>query len=229
VALSILAVADAVSASLYEYFQPERWRHVDLILSAGDLPPEYLDFLCSSLNVPLLYVRGNHDGGFAEAQYAGSENVHGRIVTVKGIRVAGFEGSHWYNGGPCQYTERAMNRVVRHVQRQARRIGPPHIMLTHAPPAGCHDATDQCHQGFTCFREAMAHWKPSLFVHGHMHAYQGLPGVSTHGDTTVINAYPFRVIQVPIATPGPKAVTRATWLERARRVWSSSHHPAATR
>ncbi|HVH54112.1 MAG TPA: metallophosphoesterase, partial [Actinomycetota bacterium] len=33
----------------------------DLVLSAGDLPFDYLEYLVTVLNVPLLYVPGNHD------------------------------------------------------------------------------------------------------------------------------------------------------------------------
>ena len=34
---------------------------VELILSAGDLAPSYLEYLVTLTNLPLLYVRGNHD------------------------------------------------------------------------------------------------------------------------------------------------------------------------
>src|SRR5438309_7445230 len=99
---TILAIADRVSETLYDHFRPERWRDVDLVLSCGDLPPEYLDFLCTTLNVPIFYVRGNHDGGYRSDRYDGCVNVHGRIVSWKGILIAGFEGSYRYNYGPHQ-------------------------------------------------------------------------------------------------------------------------------
>jgi len=38
----------------------ERFADIDLILSAGDLPLDYLDFIISSLNKPLFFVFGNH-------------------------------------------------------------------------------------------------------------------------------------------------------------------------
>src|SRR5690348_15321083 len=94
--LTILTVADQVSPWLYDYFNPDKWRHLDLIVSCGDLPPDYLDFLVSRLDVPLLYVRGNHDGGYRSTQFQGMTNLHGRIVTCRGLRIAGFEGSRRY-------------------------------------------------------------------------------------------------------------------------------------
>lgn len=224
--LSVLAVADTVSAPLYDHFCPERWGHIDLVLSAGDLPPEYLDFLCSSLNVPVLYVRGNHDGTFTDVRYAGSEDIHGRMVTVNGLRIAGFEGCHWYNGGKHQYTEEAMARLVRRVDRQVRRDGTPDIVLTHAAPAGCHDAADPCHQGFICFREAIDRWQPAYFIHGHVHAYNGQCSPARVGSTSVINAYPFHVFEVHPPAESSYGVTGSQWWRQARRSIFGQHSAA---
>lgn len=209
--ITILAIADVVSPVLYDHFQPERWRQVDLILSAGDLPPDYLDFLCTSIGVPILYVRGNHDARYEASQFDGCENVHGRIVSFKGLRIAGFEGCRRYNHGPCQYTEAEMCRAVRRIRLNALRHGPPSIILTHAPPAGCHDDTDPCHRGFDCFRKAIDRWKPSLFIHGHVHAYRREAARSILGATEVVNAYPYQLLTIP--QPG---LNRGTKVAAAR-------------
>lgn len=204
-ALTILAIADAVSPLLYDHFQVDRWSQVDMVLSAGDLPPDYLDFLCTALNVPILYVRGNHDSRYETSGFDGCENVHGRIVTCQGLRIAGFEGCRRYNNGEsCQYSEAEMRRIVRRSRLKSLHDGPPDIILSHAPPSGCHDDTDVCHRGFDCFREAIDMWKPALFVHGHVHAYHRGPTTSTIGDTTVINAFPYRVVAFPGANASGK-------------------------
>lgn len=200
-ALTVLAVADEVSPLLYDHFDRERWSEVDLILSCGDLPPDYLDFLVSSLDVPVFYVRGNHDGRFEAERYMGCENVHGKIVAYRGLRIAGFEGSRRYNRGPYQYTEAQMRRLVRRVRLRALRSGPPDIVLTHAPPAGCHDGQDVAHRGFESFRHAIDVWRPAYFVHGHTHAYGGGSAVDVIDRTTVINAYPYREFRVTAEKP----------------------------
>jgi Icc-related predicted phosphoesterase len=55
----ILAIADEVADPLYgpalERLAP------DVVLSCGDLPFEYLEYIVTVLSVPLLYVPGNHD------------------------------------------------------------------------------------------------------------------------------------------------------------------------
>jgi hypothetical protein len=55
----ILAIADEVDRSLYgdtlTRLRP------DLVVSCGDLPFDYLEYIVTVLSVPLLYVPGNHD------------------------------------------------------------------------------------------------------------------------------------------------------------------------
>lgn len=222
VSVKILAVADQVSPVLYDRFDIERWRDVDMILSCGDLPPDYLDFLCTMLGVPVFYVRGNHDG-YKEERYDGLQNVHGHIAEHRGVRIAGFEGSHWYNGGKYQYTDAKMSRIVARTRLQTIRTGPPDIILTHAAPLGCHDGDDLCHRGFAAFRTAIEAWKPELLLHGHMHAYDRRQDEAVIGETRIINPYPFKLIELPVkvakseraierapAVPGLKATPRAS-------------------
>ena len=63
--MNILAIADVEERCLWECFRKERFEDVDLILSAGDLDPDYLEFLVTVINKPLVYVRGNHDDRYA--------------------------------------------------------------------------------------------------------------------------------------------------------------------
>jgi len=59
--MKILVVADKVQDYIYSPGLKERMPKVELVLSCGDLPFYYLEFIVSSLNVPLLYVFGNHN------------------------------------------------------------------------------------------------------------------------------------------------------------------------
>lgn len=212
--VNILAVADQVSPVLYDRFDIERWRNVDMVLSCGDLPPGYLDFLCTMLDVPVFYVRGNHDAVFEDERYDGCENVHGRIVEYKGVRIAGFEGSQWYNGGKYQYTDGQMGRIVARTRLKSIRCGNPDIILTHAPPRSCHDGEDACHRGFEAFTTAIEAWKPQLLLHGHMHAYDRRQDEATIGDTRVINPYPFKLIELPVGAPATEGVHQRSVVPR---------------
>ena len=62
--MKILCIADSEDERLISSWSTvgkARLEGVELILSAGDLKPYYLEFLVTMLNVPCLYVRGNHD------------------------------------------------------------------------------------------------------------------------------------------------------------------------
>ena len=56
--------ADQESKLLYEYYDPEKMKDIDLLISCGDLPPEYLTFFATLCHAPLLYVKGNHDSKY---------------------------------------------------------------------------------------------------------------------------------------------------------------------
>ena len=177
--MRILAVAD--------FATPAPAAGVDLILSCGDLPPEHLSHLARTLNAPVYYVCGNHDRRLLSGEPEGCINLHGRLVAYRGLRLAGFEGSRWYNGGPFQYTEAQMRGLARRMGRFLR--GGLDIVVTHAPPRRIHDREDPCHQGFEAFRRLIGRYAPGYFLHGHVHASFEHPGerVTAVGGTRVVN------------------------------------------
>lgn len=65
--MKILLISDKPSPVLYDRYDPEPFKQVDLVISCGDLTADYLDFVMSMLNVPCYYVPGNHDTSFVAA------------------------------------------------------------------------------------------------------------------------------------------------------------------
>jgi len=59
--MKVLCVSDQIDPLVYSSNIKERYKDIDLVISAGDLPMEYLDFIVSSLNKPVLFVFGNHN------------------------------------------------------------------------------------------------------------------------------------------------------------------------
>jgi predicted phosphodiesterase len=59
--MKILTVSDKVVDFIYSPQLKEKFGDVELVLSCGDLPFYYLEYIVSILNVPLFYVMGNHD------------------------------------------------------------------------------------------------------------------------------------------------------------------------
>ena len=214
--MKILCISDQIDPLVYTNTIKQRYADVDIILSAGDLPMDYLDFIVSSLNKPLYFVFGNHhieeysyyktgiestqNTGFDSADaYAihssGATYAHGKVRFEDGIIIAGLGGSMRYNRAENQFTDFQMNLQILKmipglVFNRLFRGRFLDILLTHASPRGIHDKEDKCHQGFKGFLWFMRVFKPKYLVHGHIHLYD-LSEVRTtkYQETMVINAY----------------------------------------
>ena len=88
-ALKILAVADEESKYLWDHFSPDKLRDVDLILSCGDVSPQYLSFLATFSRAPVLYVHGNHDTAYKKTPPESCICVEDTIYEYGGVRVLG--------------------------------------------------------------------------------------------------------------------------------------------
>ena len=196
--MKILCIADTVENGLYKAFDKERFGDVDLVLSCGDLPPEYLSFLVSATGQPVYYVRGNHDIRYDAKPPMGAMDLHGRIVDFKGLRILGLEGSRWYNGGPSQYSDGQMRGMIRKLWPRLWFRKPVDIIFTHAPPRGVGDREDLCHRGFPSFNRLIEKLRPRYFIHGHVHEnFASLEERTTRIETTkVINAYGHVTIEI---------------------------------
>lgn len=104
--MKVLAIADVEERCLWDFYSEKRFGDVDLILSAGDLDPDYLEFLVTVTNKPLLYVRGNHDDRYARRASGGCLCVEDEVYVYRGLRVAGLGGSMRYRDGANMYSER---------------------------------------------------------------------------------------------------------------------------
>ena len=197
--LNILIVADTVIDKLLEPVGGGPFlQNIDLILSCGDLPPEYLSRLTFRYDVPLLFILGNHDLRYKTSPPAGCRNIDRQLVTLNDRKIIGFSGSRWYNGGINQYTEKQMGRFIAGMRFSLWRNGTPDLVITHAPPRLINDAEDLCHRGFRGFRRFIDKYKPPYFLHGHIHALfkNDSERISTVDTTQVINCYGFYVLKI---------------------------------
>jgi Icc-related predicted phosphoesterase len=211
--LKVLAVSDLVDSRLYNSHGPAQVEPPDLILSCGDLPGYYLDYLVSLLNAPMYAVHGNHDAprpleGSAALDTCGARWIGGRAVRAQGVLLAGFDGSLRYNDGPYQSTQLEMHFAVRQLVpwlmlnrvRFGRYLD---VLITHAPPRGIHDLPDVCHTGFDAFNWFLRRFQPRYHLHGHIHRYdQRTDNVTRSGATDVVNVYPFRELRLAVPVDG---------------------------
>ena len=219
----VLAVADEVCDPLWG--AKAAALAPDLVLAAGDLPWDYLEFLTAVLDRPLVFVPGNHDPAVSQGRLhrsgqflhagmpcepprpAGCVNADGTVVDVAGLRIAGLGGCVRYRPGPNQYSQREFHRRAARLQRRVGRLqrrlpGPVDVLLTHAPPRGLGDGDDRPHVGVDALHGVLERLRPTWHLHGHIHPY-GMPRPDRRaGVTTIRNVIPYRLIEVgPVTAP----------------------------
>jgi uncharacterized protein len=213
----VLAIADEVSDALWgpraAALAP------DLVIAAGDLPWDYLEFMACTVDRPVVFVPGNHDpavtratqhrsGQFLRAgmpceppRPSGCLNADGTVLDAAGLRIAGLGGCVRYRPGPNQYSQREFRRRAGHLVRrvgrlQRRRPGPVDVLLTHAPPFGLGDEEDRPHVGIEALHPVLARLQPRWHLHGHIHPHGHPRPDRTVGVTTIRNVIPYRLIEI---------------------------------
>lgn len=189
--MKILAIADEESAYLWDYFEKSKLNGIDLIISCGDLNPEYLSFLATFTSAPVIYVHGNHDVKYKKTPPEGCICIEDQIYVHNGIRILGLGGSMEYTGGDHQYTEAAMCKRVRKLYWKLRKNKGFDILVSHAPAYGLNDGDDLPHRGFQVFNTLIDKYSPKYFLHGHVHMKYGRKHkrYDTYKDTQIINSF----------------------------------------
>ncbi len=200
--MKILLLSDEPSPRLWTYFRRERLEGIDLILSCGDLPAEYLSFLTCFTHAPILYVHGNHDGNYDTHPPEGCICVEDKIYEFQGLRILGLGGCLRYRRDAKPYTMYTQAEMARRIRRLRIPLWRSHgfdILLTHAPAAGVGDDKDLAHTGFQSFRTLIDQYQPKYLVHGHVHKnYCGsqFQRIQQLGNTTVVNAWQEYIIEI---------------------------------
>jgi len=223
--INVLAVSDQIDQRIYSPTLRQRMPEVDLVISCGDLPARYLEFLADALDKPVYYVLGNHAeeltrGGEKGKRYypLGCIDLSGKVVRdrASGLIFAGIPGSPRYNDfEPVQYTElqvgwmmlRMAPRLLWNRLRHGRALD---VLVTHTPPRDINDRPDRAHRGFKAIRRFLGRYQPRYHLHGHVHLYdRSQSHIAQFGDTQIINVYPYQVLtlesidaRVPVAAEG---------------------------
>jgi Icc-related predicted phosphoesterase len=224
--LKLLSISDVVNRRFYSDRIKDFAGDADLIVSCGDLPAYYLDFIASSLCKPLFYVFGNHDHYQKENleklgitdncdQFQNNRliqrdlgfgiNLDNKIEIYKGVIFAGLEGSMLYNYGEHQYSE---NQMFSKILKLSPALGINKILkgrcidvlVTHAPPFGIHDGEDRAHTGFKSFLSFIKAFRPKYLLHGHTHLYDKRESrIGEYYGTKIINCYDFQKIDLDLS------------------------------
>jgi len=209
--MKLLTVSDKECVRVYSSRIKQRFNDVDLAIGCGDLSYYYLEYIISSLDVPLYFVRGNHAKAVEYGCYGsrqapwGAVNLHKKVIRNKktDLILSGIQGSLRYNDGDYQYSQAEMWVMVMQLVpsliwnkiRYGRFLD---IFVTHAPPWGIHDCQDPAHRGVKAFNWLIKTFQPAYHLHGHIHVYSPQTVTKTKlGKTLVMNTYGYRKLVIP--------------------------------
>ena len=220
--MKILCVADASDPLVYSPNIVERYKDVDFIIGAGDLPLKYYEYIITTLNKPLYFVFGNHhaeslkqykgtryfDGvdhlEFNRDRYVfgiGGEFLDGQVKRDRstGLLLAGLGGSMRYNSGENQFSEFQMGmRIAAMVPRlvfNRLRYGRGPI---YCDPCLCGASRQRrcLPYRFQCVPVVHAPLRPRFLLHGHVHLLDmNELRTARYGGTEIINVYGLYVLR----------------------------------
>ena len=205
---TILILSDMVADKLYGLHIRDIFPDVDLILSCGDLPYYYLEFILDMLRAPMFFVHGNHDPAIEigvngnRSQPGGARNLDNEVINHQGLLLAGLEGSIRYSKAIYQYTQfqmwlKALRLVPKLLANRIRYGRYLDILVSHSPAWGVGDKDDPAHQGFHAIRWILKVFKPKYHLHGHVHLYSlNEKFTRMFEETMIINASRYRILKV---------------------------------
>ena len=196
--MKIMVIADYEEPGLWDYFNHRKTEGTDLIISCGDLKPEYLEFLTTMVNCPLIFVRGNHDDRYDHKFPEGCIPIDDKMYDIDGIKIFGLGGSYRYRDSKVMFTEKQMKMRILKAKMKLALRDRIDILVTHAPAKGYGDLDDYAHQGFDCFNDLLYQYKPKYLVHGHVHKEYGnfQREIDHPSGTKIINAYGHVFIEI---------------------------------
>lgn len=206
--MKILAVSDEVVERLYGLCNNGHFKDVELIIGCGDLPYPYLENIVTFLNVPLLYVPGNHDPAHTPADatsYAeGGSDLDLKLIRHKTFLIGGFGGCVQYRpDGTNQYTQteayvRAFSLLPKLILNRLNYGRYLDVLITHSPPFGVHDDETPAHQGLKAINWLIQLARPRYLLHGHTHFYRrNLSDSETiYKGTKITNVHPYKLLDI---------------------------------
>ena len=173
--LRMLIIADP-HGCLGEYDIP-RNHNADVCFLLGDLSARDIAIIKAQVvGVPIYGVLGNHDG-FDLYCRSGVENIHGKVVEIKGVKIAGIQGSlrYKYSEAPL-YTDDESVEIAEAMEAAD-------ILISHDGPKFLHGINDYAHSGLQGVTHYCEKHNTPLNIHGHHH--DNTKNVLENGTTSI--------------------------------------------
>lgn len=217
-------MVDIITVSDEEvYLKNKAKKKIDILISAGDLSPGYLDYLINEFKPSIsIMTHGNHDKRYYPKLYEEENNSFSKVykgvyvlnhgvVNLKNfinkdIVIAGFSGSLAYGYRPFYFKERDVGKFRREILFNSIFKGNKYrnidIIVTHNPPyiKNTIKKFGQSHTPSKSLGQIFFSFFPKLWLYGHIHpkyAFQELDfiiKVSNH-ISYLINTIPYKFIK----------------------------------
>lgn len=164
--LNLLIIADTHGAANVEEFshiEENCKREYGACFFLGDVSSRDFDYILPKIRrgAPIYGILGNHDNVSLLSRY-GIENLHGRMIILRGISFVGFEGSLRYKDENAPlYTDK--ESVV-----LAKELPKADVLLSHDAPKGIYKK-DAAHSGLSGLRWYLKRHPRCTNIHGHHH------------------------------------------------------------
>lgn len=158
--LKILVIADTHNCLTEEELEGKA---ADVCLLLGDLSGRDMRIIKRNIKtMPIYGVLGNHDDWDLYETY-GVENIHGNAVEVRGVKIAGLQGSIRYKSTDCPlYTDEESSQI-------AEAMSTADILISHDSPKNLHGEWDFVHSGLQGVTDYCKKYNVPLNLHGHHH------------------------------------------------------------
>ena len=186
--LKLLIIADCHHLKEDEIQKVKKLEY-DICILLGDINGNYLDMILKYVPNEKIYgILGNHDeSGVLESRSI--KNIHTKIITVKGIKILGFQGSSRYKTGEYpMFTQKESIDILKKCE-------PADILVSHDAPFELYcKSSDIAHCGLKGISKYLKKNKVFLNIHGHHHINTQL---SINKTTNVIGVYRCAIVSIP--------------------------------
>lgn len=165
--LKILFITDIHNCLAYtekylNYLKSIKQEDYDICILLGDLSGADIDEIKKIIpNEKIFGVVGNHDSkDFLEKNEI--NNINGKVITIKGIKIAGIMGSNKYKEG--NYGMQTQEECLQLVEN----MDSADILISH-DKAYIYDKNDNVHDGLKGITEYIYKNHIPLHIHGHLH------------------------------------------------------------
>ncbi len=220
----LLCISDQINPLIYSKNLKEKYGDIDLVISAGDLPMEYLDFIQSSLERPVLFVFGGHSlkalthyhpemsdkKTDASTKFKKNNKFKSEKADYIGFKarkigellIAGISGTKKQKDGKNEFSETQMRkklfmlsfRLILNKLKYGRCLD---ILVSHTPPVINDETPDFEKKGYKCFALFLKIFKPKYMLHGSIHLHTDSKSrFFDFNKTRIINVYDKYILEV---------------------------------